>query len=135
MGARSFDNQPMGWAILADALLVLHGAFIVWATFGALAVWRWPALAWLHLPALAWGIWIEASAGICPLTPLETMLRHRAGQQGYDTSFIDHHLGALIYPQGLTPAAQGRIAIALAAFNLLLYGLIVRRRWRARRMR
>jgi hypothetical protein len=125
----------MGWAILADAMLLLHGAFIVWATFGALAVWRWPLLAWVHLPALAWGIWIEASAGICPLTPLENMLRHRAGQRGYDSSFIDHHLGALIYPQGLTPAAQGRIALGLAAFNLLLYGLILRRRWRARRMR
>jgi hypothetical protein len=125
----------MDWAILADAVLVLHGAFIVWATFGALAVWRWPRLAWAHLPALAWGLWIEASAGICPLTPLENMLRHRAGQRGYDSSFIDHHLGALIYPQGLTPAAQGRIAVGLAAFNLLLYGLIIRRQWRARRMR
>jgi hypothetical protein len=125
----------MGWAILADALLVLHGAFIVWATFGALAVWRWPKLAWAHLPALAWGVWIEATAGICPLTPLENLLRQRAGQRGYDTSFIDHHLGALIYPQGLTPAAQGRIALGLAVFNLVVYGLLWRRRRRARRMR
>jgi hypothetical protein len=125
----------MGWSILADGVLVLHGAFIVWATFGALAVWRWPGLVWAHLPALAWGIWIEATAGICPLTPLEMALRHRAGQGSYEGSFIDHHLGALIYPQGLTPAAQGRIAVGLAAFNLLLYGLIIRRRWRARRMR
>ena len=67
-----------------------------------------------------------------PLTPLELALRHRAGQRGYDSSFIDHHLGAWIYPQGLTPAAQWRIALGLAAFNLLLYGLIVWRRRRAR---
>ena len=66
----------MGWSILADAVLVLHGAFIAWATLGALAVWRWPVLVWAHLPALAWGVWIEASAGICPLTPLENALRH-----------------------------------------------------------
>jgi hypothetical protein len=125
----------MGWSILADTVLVLHGAFIVWATFGALAVWRWPRLLWAHLPALAWGIWIEASAGLCPLTPLEMALRHRAGQGSYAGSFIDHHLGALIYPQGLTPAAQLRLAVGLAAFNLLLYGLIIRRRWRSRRMR
>lgn len=120
----------MGWAILADAVLVLHGAFIAWATLGALAVWRWPRLVWVHLPALAWGVWIEASAGICPLTPLENVLRHRAGQLGYDGSFIDHHLGALIYPQGLTPAVQWRIALGLAAFNLLLYALMVWRRAR-----
>jgi hypothetical protein len=125
----------MGWSILADMVLVLHGAFIAWAILGALAVWRWPVLVWAHLPALAWGVWIEASAGLCPLTPLETALRQRAGQRGYDSSFIDHHLGALIYPQGLTPAAQGRIALGLLAFNLLLYGLIVWRRRRARRMR
>lgn len=125
----------MGWSILADGVLVLHGAFIVWATFGALAVWRWPRLVWAHLPALAWGIWIEATAGLCPLTPLEMSLRHRAGQGTYQGSFIDHHLGALIYPQGLTPQAQMRIAVGLAVFNLVLYGLIVRRRLRARRMR
>jgi hypothetical protein len=125
----------MGWSILADAVLVLHGAFIVWATLGALTVWRWPRLLWAHLPALAWGVWIEASAGICPLTPLENSLRQRAGQRGYDGSFIDHHLGALIYPQGLTSAAQSRIALGLALFNLLIYGLIVWRRLRARRMR
>jgi hypothetical protein len=125
----------MGWSILADLVLVLHGAFIVWATLGALAVWRWPRLAWAHLPALAWGVWIEASAGPCPLTPLEMMLRHRAGQGTYDGGFIDHHLGALIYPQGLTPAAQGRIALALALFNLVLYGLIVWRRMRRRGLR
>jgi hypothetical protein len=63
------------------------------------------------------------------------MLRHRAGQGSYAGSFIDHHLGALIYPQGLTPAAQWRLALGLAAFNLLLYGLIVWRRMRQRGMR
>ena len=128
-------GQGMGWSILADGVLLLHGAFIAWATLGALAVWRWPRLAWAHLPALAWGVWIEASAGICPLTPLEMALRHRAGRRGFEGSFIDHHLGALIYPQGLTLAAQARIALVLAAFNLLLYGLIVWRRRRARRLR
>ena len=82
-----------------------------------LAVWRWPRLVWAHLPALAWGLWIEASAGLCPLTPLEMALRHRAGQRGYEGSFIDHHLGALIYPQGLTPHAQWRIALVLGGLQ------------------
>ncbi|HOM13936.1 MAG TPA: DUF2784 domain-containing protein [Rubrivivax sp.] len=124
----------MGWAILADAVLLLHGAFIAWATLGALAVWRWPRLVWAHLPALAWGVWVEASAGLCPLTPLENALRQRAGQRGYAGGFVEHHLGALIYPQGLSAAAQGRLALALAGLNLLLYGLIVWRRLRLRRM-
>jgi len=125
----------MGWSILADVVLVLHGAFIAWVALGAAAVWRWPRLAWLHLPALAWGLWIEATAGLCPLTPLENSLRQRAGQHGIDGSFTDHYLGALIYPQGLTPAAQWRIALLLAAYNLVLYGLMLRRARRRRGMR
>jgi len=125
----------MGWSILADVVLVLHGAFIAWVALGAAAVWRWPRLAWLHLPALAWGLWIEATAGLCPLTPLENSLRLRAGQHGIDGSFTDHYLGALIYPQGLTPAAQWRIALLLAAYNLVLYALMLRRARRRRGMR
>jgi len=125
----------MGWSILADMVLVLHGVFIAWVALGALAVLRRPRLAWLHLPALAWGVWIEASAGLCPLTPLEIGLRLRAGEHGYVGSFVDHYLGALIYPQGLTSQAQWRIALVLLAYNLVLYGLVLRRRQRQRRMR
>ena len=42
--------------LLADAVLVFHGLFIAWAAAGAIAVWRWPRLIWLHLPALAWAV-------------------------------------------------------------------------------
>lgn len=125
----------MGWSILADMVLVLHGAFIAWAVLGGLLAWRWPSAAALHLPALAWAVWIEASAGLCPLTPLESMLRLRAGESGLTGSFLDHYLGALIYPQGLTPWAQTRLAVALAAFNLAVYAAMLRRCAGRRRMR
>jgi hypothetical protein len=125
----------MVWSILADAVLVLHGVFVAWAVLGGLAVLHWPRAMWLHLPALAWGIWIEATAGICPLTPLESWLRVRAGQAGLAGSFIDHYLGALIYPQGLTPAVQGRLALGLALFNAGVYAAIAWRAARRRRMR
>jgi hypothetical protein len=125
----------MGWSILADAVLVLHGAFIAWAALGGLAALRWPAAAWAHLPALAWGVWIEATAGLCPLTPLESWLRLRAGQAGLQTSFVDRYLGALVYPEGLTPAAQTRLAVGLAAFNALVYTALAWRAARRGRMR
>jgi hypothetical protein len=117
----------MGPAVLADGVLVLHGLFIVWAALGALAVWRWPRLALLHLPALAWAVWIEASGGVCPLTPLENSLRRAAGQAGYSGGFIDHYLGGIIYPAGLTRQAQWLVAGALLLFNLVAYGLMIRR--------
>jgi hypothetical protein len=115
----------MAASLAADAVLVLHLAFILFVMFGALAVvWRARA-AWLHLPALAWGVWIAATHGICPLTPLENSLRHAAGQAGFPGSFIDHYLVPLIYPDGLTPAHQNWIALSLVAVNVLLYGFAV----------
>lgn len=109
-------------SLAADAILVLHLGFILFVMFGAaLVAWR-GRFAWLHLPALAWGIWIAATHGICPLTPLENSLRRAAGQAGYPGSFIDHYLVPLIYPDGLTPTHQNWIALVLVATNVLLYG-------------
>ena len=122
----------MNPGLLADGVLVLHGLFIAWAAFGALAVWRWPRLLVLHLPALAWGVWIEISGGICPLTPLENSLRRAAGQSGYSGGFIDHYLGGLIYPAGLTREAQWVVAGVLLAINVVLYGVMIVRVRRAR---
>lgn len=119
-------------ALLADAVLVVHGLFVVWAVFGVFAVWRWPRLAVLHLPALAWAVWIEASGGVCPLTPLEVWLRRAAGQEGYSGGFIEHYLGGLIYPAGLTRSAQWLAAGALAAINGVAYALLIARALRSR---
>ncbi len=113
--------------LLADAVLVVHGLFIIWAGFGAVAVWRWPKLALLHLPALAWAVWIELSGGICPLTPLENSLRRTAGQTGYSGGFIDHYVGGAIYPDGLTRETQWVIAGVLLTINAVLYGLMIAR--------
>jgi hypothetical protein len=113
--------------VLADAVLVVHGLFIVWVVLGAIAVWRWPKLALVHLPALAWGVWIEISGGICPLTPLENSLRRTAGQTGYSGGFIDHYVGGAIYPDGLTRETQWVIAGVMLAINVVLYGLMIAR--------
>lgn len=120
--------------LAADGVLVIHLAFIVWAVFGGLAVlWRGGML-WAHLPALAWGVWIELSHGICPLTPLENHFRAAAGQSGYDGGFIEHYLWPLIYPAGLTAAHQLGLAFALLLINGLIYG-VVGWRWRCRQRR
>ena len=121
--------------LLADAVLVVHGLFIVWAALGAVAVWRWPKLALLHLPALAWAVWIEISGGICPLTPLENSLRRAAGQTGYSGGFIDHYVGGAIYPDGLTRETQWVIAGVLLTINAVLYGLMIARVRRSGRQR
>jgi Protein of Unknown function (DUF2784) len=121
-------------AFLADAVLVLHGLFIVWVVFGGVAVLARPVLAWPHLPAVAWAVWISWSGSICPLTPWEQSLRRAAGQAGYEGGFIEHYLTAAIYPQGLTARHQLAFGAAVLVINLLLYGLAVWRAAHRRRM-
>lgn len=49
----------MSTAIVADLLVLLHLAFILFVLFGGLLVLRWRRLLWLHLPVVAWGAAIE----------------------------------------------------------------------------
>ncbi|NCF09935.1 MAG: DUF2784 family protein [Gammaproteobacteria bacterium] len=112
----------MFYGLLADAVLVLHLAFILFVLLGALLVWRWPHVAWAHLPAVAWGVLLEFFGWLCPLTPLEVALRRAAGEDGFGVGFIEHYLAPLIYPAGLTPGIQFWIGGGVLVLNLLLYG-------------
>lgn len=115
------------YRVAADAVLLLHLAFIVFAAIGGLAVLRWPRLAWLHLPAAAWAALIEFGGWICPLTPLEVALRRSAGQPGFSGGFIEHYLTSIIYPQGLTRAHQVALGVAVVLVNLAIYWRLLRR--------
>jgi len=106
---------------LADAVLVLHLAFILFVVLGGLLVLRAPRLAWLHLPVVAWATLIELFGWICPLTPLEKRLRELGGEQGYAGGFIEHYLTALIYPAGLTRNLQYLIGALVIAINAAVY--------------
>jgi Protein of Unknown function (DUF2784) len=124
----------MIWSAIADALVVVHFAFTAFVTFGGFLTWRWPRLALVHLPALAWGCWIEVSHSICPLTPLENHWRHLAGEAGYREGFLAHYLVRVLYPSELTGHVQYELAALLIAINAVAYvGLIRRRRNRAPR--
>jgi len=121
----------MLYRVLADAVLVLHLAFILFVVFGGLLVLRYPRLAWLHLPAAAWGVLIEFAGWICPLTPLEKHLRIQGGEAGYAGGFINHYLLPLIYPDGLTRELQWLAGALLIAINAAIYLKL----WRGRRDR
>ncbi|AQV96001.1 DUF2784 domain-containing protein [Cupriavidus necator] len=116
-------------AWLADLVVIAHGLFIVFVVAGGLLVLRWPRVAWLHLPAAVWGVLIEWSGWVCPLTPLENMLRQAAGQAGYSGGFVERHLLPMIYPAGLTPAVQLWLGAVVLVVNVAVYALWWRR-WR-----
>jgi hypothetical protein len=100
----------MVFRLLADLVVVVHLAFIVFVAVGGLLVWRWPRLVRWHLPAVAWGIAIITVGFTCPLTSLERYLRDRSGEQGHDGGFVDRYVEGVIYPGGLTPLVRGLIA-------------------------
>jgi hypothetical protein len=112
----------MIWSLLADALVIVHFAFTTFVVFGGFLTWRWRWIAWIHLPALAWGCWVELSHSICPLTPLENHLRQLGGQAGYSGGFLAHYLGRILYPPGLTAQVQWVLAGLLVLINVLAYG-------------
>jgi hypothetical protein len=111
-------------AIAADAVMAAHFLFIAFALLGSfLVLWK-PWIFYLHLPALAWGAYIELSGKICPLTPLENHFRALAGESAYYGGFIVHYLGPVIYPEGLTRRGQYLALGVLLAMNLIGYGLV-----------
>jgi len=118
----------MIWSLLADGLVILHFAFTAFVIFGGFLTWRWPRVAFVHLPALAWGCWVEVSHSICPLTPWENHLRHLGGEAGYPGGFLAHYLVRVLYPPGLTWHIQWLLAAALLAINVMAYAGLVRRR-------
>ena len=116
--------------VLADAVVVVHLAFIVFVMSGGAAVIVWPRLAWLHLPAVIWAAYVEFTSTICPLTPLENLLRSRAGQSGYQGDFVEHYVLPIIYPSGLTPQVQTILGIVVVAVNGAFYAIAWRHRAR-----
>ncbi|HJN45805.1 MAG: hypothetical protein CL477_05995 [Acidobacteria bacterium] len=123
------------YGFLADLVVVVHAAFVVFVVAGGLLVWRAPRVAWAHLPAVVWGVGIEWSGAICPLTPLEVWLRRQAGLAGYRGDFIDYYVMPLLYPAGLTREVQIVFGVAALVLNLVVYGWWLRRRRLASRRR
>jgi hypothetical protein len=121
--------------LLADLVVVVHFAFVLFVVLGGLLVLRWPRLAYVHLPAAAWGVLIEFAGWTCPLTPLEQSLRQRAGGHGYSGSFIEHYLLPLLYPSALTRDIQLVLGSVALVVNLGIYAYVLRRRSGTRRPR
>ena len=125
----------MFYRVLADVVLLFLLAFILFVVLGSLLVWRFPRLAWLHLPAVMWAGLVEISGRVCPLTPLENHLRRLSGEAGYHGGFIEHYLLPIVYPDAVQGAAgrgwQVALGVTLVAGNAGLYALLLLRRRRA----
>lgn len=121
------------YAVLADAVLGLHVAFVLFVVVGLALIalggvrgWAWVRdrrFRWAHLGAI--GVVVaQAWLGVlCPLTTLESALRERAGTATYSGSFVAHWAGELLYfdaPPWVFTAAYTAFGLAVALCWLLV---------------
>jgi len=116
------------YVFAADLVVLLHFLFIVFVIAGGLLALKWRWVTWLHIPAAIWSAFIEFSGWVCPLTPLENVLRRAGEGGGYTTSFIGHYLVPIIYPAGLTRETQFIMGVAVILINVMIYYRIYRAR-------
>ncbi len=116
------------WRVLADAVVIIHAAYVVFVVFGLAAILIGVALEWdwvrgfcfrlTHLVAIAL-VCLEAILGVmCPLTTLEGWLRARAGQARYPGDFIGYWAHRLIFydaPPWIFTALYAAFTILVAA--------------------
>jgi Protein of Unknown function (DUF2784) len=117
------------YRLLADLVVGLHFLFVLFVVLGGLLALRWPRVAYLHIPAAAWGAAIEFGGWVCPLTPLEYSLRRQAGDAAYAGGFIEHYILPLLYPSALTRNTQILLGALVIGVNIGIYGYLS---WRKR---
>ncbi len=125
----------MLYQTLANGIVGLHLAFILFAMLGGLLVLRWPRCGFIHVPSVAWAALVELMHWPCPLTPIENWLRNAGGRGEYERGFVEHYLIPVIYPPGLSPTHQIALGVALVALNLGVYFVLWRRATRLRASR
>ena len=122
----------MPYGFLADLVVLVHFAFVLFVVLGGLLVLKWKRLAWVHVPAFLWGALIEFAGWICPLTPLENWLRVKGGVTGYRSGFIEHYILPVLYPTLLTRRLQIALGLFVLGVNLGIYGWLLRRSIKAK---
>ena len=112
------------YEFFANLTLISHLIFILFVVFGGLIFFIFPKIIYMHLPALLWGIYIELTNSVCPLTYLENWFLYKGELSTYSNDFINNYLYPIIYPEGLNAEIQIYLGISLIVINILIYGLI-----------
>ena len=111
----------MFYNFLADLVVILHFIFVFFVLLGGfLVLWK-SCMAWYHVPAVLWAASIEFFGWICPLTPLENLLRQKGGLAGYDAGFVEHYLMPILYPGSLTRQKQVTLGLIVLSINIAIY--------------
>ena len=110
--------------LAADAVLLAHFAFVLFAVFGGLLLLVHSRWIWLHVAAVLWSSIVNLASWTCPLTPIEQGYRRRAGAS-YEGGFIEHYVGSLVYPGGMPRRLELIAGGSILAWNALVYAVLL----------
>ncbi len=100
-----------GW--LAEGVVLVHLAFLMFVAAGGLLAWRWRPVIWAHVPAMVWSL-LSVTVGLdCPLTEAERHFRRLAGGAAYSGGFVDRYVEGVVYPERFTAALRVLVAMAV----------------------
>ena len=116
----------MYYSLGANLTFAIHFAFIVFVIFGALILFISKKFAFIHVPSVIYGAYIELSHSICPLTYLENWFLKQADLKSYSSSFIEHYLIPIVYPDNLTAELQFYLGFLLILTNIVIYILVIK---------
>ncbi len=105
---------------LAEIILVVHLAWILWVIFGAFWTRGHPFLTGLHIASILWGILVELTPWPCPLTLIEQFFEASAGISPYHGPFLLHYLDAIVYPE-ISESLLAYFGVAVCTANLAVY--------------
>ena len=112
------------YEFLAKIVLLIHLSFIFFVVFGAFSYLIKPKFLYLHLLSLGWGVYIEFTSSICPLTYLENWLLIKGKASFYDGGFIENYVMRIVYPEGINSNIQMIFGIILVILNIFFYALV-----------
>jgi len=117
------------FAIAANAVMLVHFAFIAFAAFGGMGMFcqTTPSIAWFHLPVLTYTALIGVFGWVCPLTPWEAQLRSKARQPPHGEDFVEHYIMPALFPKFLFPSGNPNnaftwLCVLVVALNIAIYG-------------
>ena len=114
------------YEFFANLTLIVHLIFILFVIFGGLFFFIFSKIIYIHLPALLWGIYIEVTNSICPLTYLENWFLYKGELTTYSNDFINNYLFPIIYPGGLNTEIQIYLGISLIFINTLIFKILMK---------
>jgi hypothetical protein len=118
------------WRALADVVMIVHGALLLFFAIGAFLAWRWPKLIWVHLGIVVWNLVIVLVDFGCPVTATEKFFRREGGESVYAGGYIQHYLNGRLWPDGATPVAE-KVGFVLVVIGYAGF-FVVRRRTKLR---